>query len=149
MLPAHPAIEAFKANILSIPLPSGIREFVFGDTYRGREQQNKEYAEGDSNAQWGQSSHNVGVAGEWAGAAIDVYPILSQDYTYKGVTYPSGAVSPDPTHYLPLIGKAHVHGLYSLGEDRGWDYAHFSIYNWRDYPPLDLGGDDSSPVPFS
>jgi len=128
-LPAHPTLERFVDAMTQQPTPPGVSYWLIHDRYRPPLRQAEAFAKGTSNARYGQSPHNrwsgEGVAEPWAGAAVDVYPIL-----------PNGNVSNVVEHYQPIAQLAAQYGLENLGTKYGWDWAHSQVPDWRDYPVL-------------
>lgn len=139
-LPGHPLIEQFASDMVNQPTPPGVRYWLLHDRYRRPERQADALARGTSNAAYGQSPHSrwSGSAAEppWAGAAIDIYPILDVSIEYNGQTIEAGSVSPLQVHYQPIADLAAVYGLENLGTKYGWDWAHSQLTDWRDYPVL-------------
>lgn len=137
--PAHPAIEAFIADIPTMPKAPGVVGYALGDRYRNRADQEAAREGGTSDAGYGDSAHNVHAPDDaWRGAAVDVFPVLStsiQDIDNNGLP----DVSPDPAHYQPIVDLAAAHGLQNLGAMYGVDYAHVQVPNWRQYPVLPDG----------
>jgi hypothetical protein len=129
VIPPHPRIAAFVANLPSLVWPAGVSGYALGDTYRGPAAQLEAYQAGTSNALYGESAHSVGGPG-WAGAAVDVFPLRG------------GNVSTDPADYQPIVSLAQAHDLESLGALYGIDWAHVQVPGWRSYavvPPPDDG----------
>ena len=110
-------IQAFAAELLAEPLPTGVRKYVWGDSTRdyATAEQHRTATPPRSAAHWGDSPHHYDPA-----PALDVFPI--DDVT--------GNVSTLPRHYDRIVVVAERMGLKS---GRAWsDHPHVQEHAWRD-----------------
>lgn len=105
------------------------------ECWRSKEDQEKEFAEGDSNAHWPYSFHNHGLA-------IDVVPVL---FGQTAVTYGAAA------RYAALAEEAKkVPGIEWLFELMGYDKPHFQCSQGKPIQHFVKGGRlDAAPIIFA